>query len=57
MAFVGIDEIQLATHPERGHTFTDRLLHARGVHETWFMGSDTMVPVVEALVPTATVER
>ena len=57
VAFVGIDEIQLATHPERGHTFTDRLLKARGVHETWFMGSDTMVPVIEALVPTATIER
>ena len=56
-AFVGIDEIQLATHPERGHVFTDRLLHARGLRETWFMGSDTMVPVVEALVPTATIER
>lgn len=57
VAFVGIDEIQLATHPERGHTFTERLLHARGLRETWFMGSDTMVPVVEALVPTATIER
>ena len=57
VAFVGIDEIQLATHPERGHTFTDRLLHARGQRETWFMGSDTMVPIVEALVPTAKIER
>ncbi len=57
VAFVGIDEVQLATHPERGHIFTDRLLHARGLRETWFMGSDSMVPVVEALVPTATIER
>lgn len=52
-AFVAIDEIQLATHPERGHTFTDRLLNARGVKETWFLGSDTMIPMVEQLVPTA----
>lgn len=52
-AFVAIDEIQLATHPERGHTFTDRLLNARGVKETWFLGSDTMIPMVERLVPTA----
>ena len=57
VAFVGIDEVQLATHPERGHTFTDRLLNARGLHETWFMGSDTMIPVVETLVPTAKIER
>ena len=25
--FVGIDEIQLCGDPERGHIFTDRLLH------------------------------
>ena len=28
--FLAIDEIQLAADPERGHVFTDRLLHARG---------------------------
>lgn len=54
--FVAVDEIQLAAHPQRGHTFTDRLLHARGVHETWFLGSDTIRPLVEELVPTATLE-
>ncbi|MFT4977732.1 MAG: ATP-dependent RNA helicase SUPV3L1/SUV3, partial [Myxococcota bacterium] len=52
-AFVAVDEIQLATHRERGHTFTDRLLNARGVRETWFLGSDTMIPIIEQLVPTA----
>ncbi len=51
--FVAVDEIQLAAHPERGHVFTDRLLHARGRRETWFMGSDTMRGLVEQLVPTA----
>ena len=25
--FLAVDEIQLAAHPERGHVFTDRLLH------------------------------
>jgi ATP-dependent RNA helicase SUPV3L1/SUV3 len=35
--FVGIDEIQLCSDRERGHVFTDRLLHARGLHETLFM--------------------
>src|SRR3954470_1383960 len=28
--FLAVDEVQLASHPERGHVFTDRLLHARG---------------------------
>jgi ATP-dependent RNA helicase SUPV3L1/SUV3 len=51
--FLAVDEIQLAAHPLRGHVFTDRLLHARGLQETWFMGADTMRPVVEQLLPTA----
>ncbi|MCR9159697.1 MAG: helicase-related protein [Nannocystaceae bacterium] len=55
--FVCIDEIQLAAHRQRGHTFTDRLLHARGVAETWFLGSDAMVPALQELVPTAHVQR
>jgi ATP-dependent RNA helicase SUPV3L1/SUV3 len=49
--FVAIDEIQLCTDPERGHVFTDRLLHARGLHETLFLGSDTMRGAIAALVP------
>src|SRR5262245_47270042 len=40
--FVAVDEIQLVSHPERGHVFTDRLLNARGRLETWFMGSDAV---------------
>ena len=40
--FVAVDEVQLATHEERGHVFTERLLHARGRRETWFLGSGTM---------------
>jgi ATP-dependent RNA helicase SUPV3L1/SUV3 len=51
--FVAVDEIQLATHEERGHVFTERLLHARGRKETWFMGAATMRGVVETLVPAA----
>ena len=49
--FVAIDEIQLAGDPDRGHVFTDRLLRARGTHETLFMGSDTMRRAIAALVP------
>ncbi|MDU8927502.1 helicase-related protein [Alisedimentitalea sp. MJ-SS2] len=49
--FVAIDEIQLCADPERGHVFTDRLLHARGTHETLFMGAATMRRPILALVP------
>ncbi|MEO8901716.1 MAG: helicase-related protein, partial [Polyangiaceae bacterium] len=51
--FVAVDEIQLATHDERGHVFTERLLHARGRRESWFMGASTMRPLLEKLVPAA----
>ena len=51
--FVAIDEIQLCADPERGHVFTDRLLRARGLHETLFMGSDTMWGTIATLVPEA----
>ena len=49
--FLAIDEIQLCADPERGHVFTDRLLHARGLHETMFLGSATMRGAIAALVP------
>ncbi|GAB4268913.1 MAG: helicase-related protein [Pararhodobacter sp.] len=49
--FVAIDEIQLCADPDRGHVFTDRLLHARGLSETLFLGSDTMRGAIAALVP------
>ena len=51
--FLAIDEIQLCADPERGHVFTDRLLRARGLLETVFLGSDTMRPTIAALVPQA----
>ena len=49
--FVAVDEIQLCADPERGHVFTDRLLNARGLHETVFLGSDTMRGPIRALIP------
>jgi ATP-dependent RNA helicase SUPV3L1/SUV3 len=51
--FLAIDEIQLCADPERGHVFTDRLLRARGLHETLFLGSDTMRGPIRELVPEA----
>lgn len=51
LAFVALDEAQLAADRERGHLFTDRLLHARGREETMILGSATLEPMVRALVP------
>ncbi|MEM7527793.1 MAG: helicase-related protein [Pseudomonadota bacterium] len=51
--FVAVDEIQLCADPDRGHIFTDRLLHARGRHETLFMGSDVARSRIANLVPKA----
>ncbi len=48
---MAIDEIQLAADPERGHIFTDRLIHMRGTHETLLLGAETMKTVIEELVP------
>ncbi|MDP3739411.1 MAG: helicase-related protein [Hyphomonadaceae bacterium] len=47
--FMAIDEIQLATDPDRGHVFTDRILRARGRHETMLLGADTMRPALQTL--------
>ena len=53
VAFLAIDEVQLAADEERGHTFTHRLLKARGREETMVMGSETIRPVIRQLVPDA----
>ncbi len=52
-SFVAIDEAQLGVDPERGHVFTDRLLNARGREETMILGSESLRPLVKALVPEA----
>ncbi|MEW5728495.1 MAG: helicase-related protein [Pseudomonadota bacterium] len=51
VAFLAVDEIQLCADPERGHVFTDRLLHARGEEETVFLGAETIKPLLRRLVP------
>ncbi|HSG54692.1 MAG TPA: helicase-related protein, partial [Paracoccaceae bacterium] len=56
-AFVALDEAQLCADRERGHIFTDRLLHARGREETMLLGSATLEPMVRALVPGVQVEQ
>ncbi|WP_375228227.1 helicase-related protein [Roseobacter sp. S98] len=51
--FLAVDEIQLCADPERGHVFTDRLLRSRGLHETLFLGADTMRGPIRELIPGA----
>lgn len=51
--FLAIDEIQLAADFDRGHVFTDRLLHARGLKETLLLGAQTMREPIMDLIPGA----
>lgn len=54
-SFVAIDEVQLAGDLERGHIFTDRILHLRGRDETLLLGAATMRPILERLLPGITI--
>jgi ATP-dependent RNA helicase SUPV3L1/SUV3 len=54
--FVAVDEIQLCADPDRGHVFTERLLHARGLTETMFLGAETIRQRLQKLVPQAEIE-
>ena len=49
--FLAVDEIHLCADPDRGHVFTERLLAARGMQQTMFMGADTIKPLMASLVP------
>ena len=49
-AFVAIDEVQLAADLERGHIFTDRILHLRGRQETLLLGAGTMQGILQKLL-------
>jgi len=55
--FIGIDEIQMCADHERGHIFTDRLLHARGSKLTMFLGSQTMKRVIGSLIKNVEFEK
>jgi ATP-dependent RNA helicase SUPV3L1/SUV3 len=48
--FIAIDEIQMCADRERGHIFTDRLLHARGQKLTMFLGSQVMANIISDLI-------
>ncbi len=49
--FVGLDEVQLISDPDRGHIFTEKLLRLRGMHETLFMGSNTAEKIIRKIIP------
>ncbi len=49
LEFVGIDEIQMCADYERGHIFTERLLHLRGEKLTMFMGSNSIKSIIEKI--------
>src|SRR5436190_4924237 len=53
VAFLAVDEIQLAADFERGHVFTDRILNRRGREETLILGAQTVRPMIERLLPGA----
>lgn len=57
VAFVAVDEIQLAGDRQRGHVFTDRLLNCRGLDQTVFLGSDTIESLLQELIPGIEIER
>ncbi len=48
--FVAVDEIQMCADRERGHIFTERLLHARGLKLTMFLGSQVMAGIINNLI-------
>ncbi|TPL05902.1 helicase [Mesorhizobium sp. B2-4-14] len=56
-AFVAIDEVQLAGDLERGHIFTDRILHLRGRQETLLLGAATMHGILQRLLKGVSVVR
>src|SRR5881392_2968242 len=55
VSFLAVDEIQLGADLERGHVFTDRMLHRRGREETLVLGAATMRPLVERMLPGANI--
>ncbi|WP_448579750.1 helicase-related protein [Thermaurantiacus sp.] len=51
--FVALDEGQIGADPERGHVFTNAMLHIRGTAETMILGAETLRPLVRRLLPDA----
>ena len=55
--FVAIDEVQLCTHNDRGHIFTDKILNYKGEQETMFLGSDSIEILLKYIYPNILIKR
>src|SRR6202166_2798034 len=55
VAFLAVDEIQLAADFDRGHVFTDRMLNRRGREETLVLAAAARRPIVERRLPGASI--
>ncbi|MDC0524754.1 helicase-related protein, partial [Pelagibacteraceae bacterium] len=55
--FVAIDEIQMCADRERGHIFTERMLEARGLKLTMFLGSQVMAKIIDELIENVEFEK
>tara|TARA_B100000963_G_scaffold330311_1_gene320332 strand:- start:1464 stop:3932 length:2469 start_codon:yes stop_codon:yes gene_type:complete len=55
--FIAIDEIQMCADRERGHIFTEKLLHARGQKLTMFLGSQVMQNIITDLIKNVSFEK
>ena len=55
--FVAIDEIQMSADRERGHIFTERLMHFRGEKLTMFLGSQVMASIINDLIDNVEFEK
>src|ERR1700749_2300828 len=55
VSFLAVDEIQIAADLERGHVFTDRIRTRPGDDETLLLGAATMRPIIERLLPGASI--
>ena len=55
--FVAIDEIQLCSHNDRGHIFTDKILNVKGEQETMFLGSDSLEVLLKFIYPSIIIKK
>jgi len=55
--FVAIDEVQLCSHNDRGHIFTDKILNVKGEQETMFLGSDSLEILLKFIYPSIIIKK
>src|ERR1700744_997003 len=55
VSFLAVDEIQIAADLDRCQVFADGMLHRRGREEPMLLGAATMRPIIERLLPGASI--